>query len=215
MACREWNTEWVAQLYGELDPAESRQLNEHLRSCDDCRQTLERLAQSREWLRSGIPDVPAPPRVLLLPVSGARRPIWAFASGIAAALLVFAAGLYAGLGLPGAPPRGPSEPATASTALPAVDSAMLDRLAELETEVEVLRAASGSRSSGVAGITATELDDRLAGLERRFQTERVRDVEFLLGEINATEWRAANWVDENREALRLVALRNDPRLSER
>lgn len=208
MACKEWNDGWVARLYDELDPAESRSLDEHLVSCDDCRETLEQLEQSRELIRSAIPDVPGSPRVLMLQGTTLRRPVWAFAAGIAAALLVFAAGLYAGLRLPGDPPVDLAATATENPL-------MLTRLERLEGEIAGLRAAAAADPAGATAITPKELDDRLAALERGLQSERVRDVEFLLDEIRATEWRAAHWVDENREALRLVALRNDPRLSER
>ena len=40
-------------------------------------------------------------------------------------------------------------------------------------------------------------------------------MEFLIGEMNAVEFRAAQWVDETREGVRLVAMQNDPNLSQR
>jgi hypothetical protein len=57
-----------------------------------------------------------------------------------------------------------------------------------------------------ASVTPDQLDTGLRNLERRLHADRARDVEFLLGEISATEWRAGKWVDDTRQMMRDVAL---------
>ena len=99
MPCEHWKDEWVARLYDELSPDEERELAAHLERCGACRRTLDELAASRSWLEQCAPAVPPTPRVVVLRDRRPRRTAWAFAAGAAAAVVVFALGIWA------APPR--------------------------------------------------------------------------------------------------------------
>ena len=112
MTCKHWNDDWVAHLYCELEPAELVRLEAHLADCTECRATLDALSGSRRALQEAAPSVPAAPRLVVLQPRRLWRPAWAFAAGMACALLLFAAGLWAAPWV-----IGPSADATPSPAL--------------------------------------------------------------------------------------------------
>ena len=66
-----------------------------------------------------------------------------------------------------------------------------------------------------SSVSPSEVDRRVESLSQRYEAQRASDMRYLLGEITATEVRASTWVDETRNALRFVALNNDPRFTER
>ena len=66
-----------------------------------------------------------------------------------------------------------------------------------------------------AMVSRDQFEDGLRRLEERVNYDRVRDMEFLMGEMTAVEWRAGKWVDETREAVQLAFLQSDPRFNER
>jgi hypothetical protein len=218
MTCKRWNDEWVAKLYDELDPEEAQRLAGHLDECDECRQTLDELDQSRQMLQASSPYVPASPRVIVLRPSGIR-PLWAFASGLAAALLVFAVGLWMAQGMIPSPATPDEAAQQARLATEAEARAALESRVDL-LEQALTRSDDSSRQlppsdTLQAMITRDEFEHGLQSLKRKVDVSRARDMEFVLGEMTAVEWRAGKWVDETREAVRLVALQQDPRLSER
>jgi anti-sigma factor RsiW len=219
MPCNEWNEHWVAKLYDELEPEEERQLTRHLESCGECRRALDELQHSRELLQASSPYVPASPRVVVLRPSGLRQPLWAFAAGLAAALLVFVVGLgvgYAAL---------TGEPSDAVPQLQAQLASDAEARSALEARIDSLEAQLIQQASAATETTPPEamqamvsrdqFEDGLRQLEQRVNYERVRDMEFLLGEMTAVEWRAGKWVDETREAVQLAFLQSDPRFNER
>ena len=217
MSCPQWNEQWVAKLYDELEPAEERRLEEHLAICESCRGTLDGLARSRVLLREGMGAIPAAPRAIVL---RSGRPAWAFASGLAAALVVFGLGAWAGAGVLGQPPReratvqsGPAAEETPRVALEQRIRTLEAQLAELESATSAARTEPVQPAAEC--VTREQLAADLGKLEQRFKYERLGDVEYLLGEMKSVERRAADWVDETREAVRLVALTSDPRLNER
>jgi predicted anti-sigma-YlaC factor YlaD len=59
MACERWREMLSAQLDGEDDPADRPLVDEHLASCADCRQWLDRAATVNRLTRTGV-AVPAP-----------------------------------------------------------------------------------------------------------------------------------------------------------
>lgn len=194
MACNDWNDQWVARLYDELDPKEDRRAQSHLDACAECRETLDALAGTRQLLRASVAATPpAQPRVIVLGSPRLAQTGWAFAAGLAAAALVFAVALYA-------------LPRTMSPdAAPQGVAALERRLAELEL---------ASRSPA-AGLTREQLDEELARWARRVDVGRAQDVEFLLGEISAVERRTGNYINNNSETLLRVALAsNHPGLSQ-
>ncbi len=220
MPCNEWNEQWVAKLYAELDPEEDRLLTRHLESCEECRHALDELGQSRELLQASSPYVPASPKVVVLRPSGLRQPVWAFASGLAAALLVFAVGLGVGYNALSAAP---------SDELPQLQARIVsdaEARSALEARIDALEAQLVQQASATpvettppeamqAMVSQDQLDDGLRRLEERVNYDRVRDMEFLMGEMTAVEWRAGKWVDETREAVQLAFLQSDPRFNER
>ena len=96
VSCKHWKNDWVAHMYGELEPAEERELARHLVICTACRETLDGLETSRQLLQDGAPHVPAAPRVVVLQPRWSWSPIRSFAAGVACAILVFGLGLFAG-----------------------------------------------------------------------------------------------------------------------
>ena len=180
-------------------------MTRHLESCEDCRRAIDELGQSREMLKASSPYVPASPRVVVLRPSGLRQPLWAFASGLAAALLVFAVGLGVGYqALSGEP----------NDEVPQLE-ARIDAL-----EAQLIQQATSAKETAPpetlqAAVTRDQFEDGLRRLEQRVNFERARDMEFLLGEMTAVEWRAGKWVDETREAVQLAFLQSDPRFNER
>jgi hypothetical protein len=218
MSCSAWNERWVARHYGELDPEDERLLEEHLAGCESCRSTLEDLGRARSLLREGMPSIPAAPRTVVLRTSRWSQPVWAFAGGLAAALVVFALGAWAGLTVLGGSERAVvSEPGTRAGGEAASPAAIERRIVSLEAELARLSARPEPEPAVPAGscVTPEQLEAGLSRLEQQVRYDRFGDVEYLLGEMQAVERRAAGWVDETREAVRLVALSSDPRLSER
>lgn len=217
MSCRQWNEQWVAKLYDELEPAEERRLEEHLATCESCRGTLDDLATSRLLLREGMAAIPSAPRAIVLRPG---RPVWAFASGLAAALLLFALGAWAGAGVLGDAFEERADRGAGPTADETVRLALERRIVTLEAQLAELATAATETPTepapaAVDCVTREELAADLGQIEQRFKYERLGDVEYLMGEMKSIERRAAGWVDETREAVRLVALTGDPRLNER
>jgi len=220
MPCNEWNEQWVAKLYDELDPEEDRLLTRHLESCEECRHTLDELGQSRELLQASSPYVPASPKVVVLRPRGLRQPLWAFASGLAAALLVFAVGLGVGYKALSAAP---------SDEIPQLQARIVsdaEARSALEARIDALEAQLVQQASATpvettppeamqAMVSRDQFEDGLRRLEERVNYDRVRDMEFLMGEMTAVEWRAGKWVDETREAVQLAFMQSDPRFNER
>jgi hypothetical protein len=214
MPCNNWKDEWVAHLYEELDPGEESRLAEHLASCGECRLTMEELAASREFLREASPQVPATPRVVVLKPRGFLRPMWAYAAGMASALLLFGVGLLAGYKLPGIA-GGETELAPAAAAVrtnPAVQAQLDSILARLS---HIEQASSRPAAPVPAYLTRQQLEEAMNSQQRLIDAKRARDFEFLLREITATELRTGSYIDETREALRFVAMQSDPRFTER
>lgn len=228
MSCKHWKEEWVAHLYGELDPAEQESLERHLGDCADCARRLEELSSSRQLLREACPQVPATPSVVVLQPRRLARPVWSFAAGAACAMLLFAVGLMTGYRLPGAATSEPpalaasrpvefTSPPAAQPAALAEDSvqARLEPLLRRIDTLEAGLAACASDPSEEIWLTREQFDDEIGRLERRADLKRTRDFEFLLGEITATEARTGSYLNQTREALQMVAMRSDPRFTER
>jgi anti-sigma factor RsiW len=218
MSCNEWNEQWVARLYGELDAGEERRLDQHVAGCAACARKLEELERARVLLREGTPAIPPAPRAVVLRSSTWRHPAWGFAAGLAAALVVFAAGVFAGVTTLGRPVAEVGETRAAEDA--SQRAALEQRVVSLEAELVRLASAREARpttlpASAESCASPADLAAGLAKLEERVRYDRQIDVEYLLGEMQSVERRAAGWVDETREAVRLVALSSDPRLNER
>ena len=192
MACKQWNDDWVAHLYGELEPHETTRLTEHLERCASCAETLQQLSSTREVLHQCAPAVPSAPRVVVLRPRPAWRPVWAFAAGLACALLVFAIGLNL------LPAGGTAD-----------QQAQLARLEQRLQQIEQLSPVSQNV------LTRQEFEAGLTRLAQRGEVDRARDFEFLLTEISAVEYRNGSRINTNREALRYAMLASRPEVSEK
>jgi hypothetical protein len=227
MPCEQWNHEWIAHLYGELDPDAQRRLDEHREGCAECRATLDELAASSRLLREAAPAVPFAPRVVVLRPGVTRQPLWTFAAGAACALLLIAAGVFAGTQLGrGSTPESVArieqspEPTVAERTVSRAEFEQVIQAQQrsFETrlvELEARYATEASADTAPPTLTRGDLEDELTRLERWVEVKRAADFEFLLEEIAATEVRTATWIGENREALNYFALKTDPRVSER
>jgi hypothetical protein len=221
MACTRWTDEWVAQLYDELDPVAARECSAHLAACDDCRRTMDGLAATRRILHEEpLPAaLPAPaPRVLVLRPRRAWTVPWALAAGAACALTAFGVGLWS------APRLGPAPAGTHPPAVEATVDALsreVERLrrsqSDFEARVASLEAspASGGEVVPAARLTREQLASELERVEARLAEERERDLEAVLHSLTAAERRTGTWMDETRQALQVLALRQDPRFRER
>jgi anti-sigma factor RsiW len=193
MACKEWNDQWVARLYDELDADESRRADQHLASCAECREAMEGLAGASQLLRESAPETPVAPRLVVLQPRRFQQPAWAFVAGLAtAAVLVLAALSIAPR--PAGELTGPTTQAAASSDVAALNA----RLTELERSVESNR---------------QQVDVEMARWARRVDVERAGDVDFLLNEISAVERRTGNYINNNREHILQATLNtNNPGL---
>jgi hypothetical protein len=212
MACEHWKTDWVARVYDELDAEELRGMDAHLERCADCRATLDRLVSSRRLLHEASPRVPASPGVVVLEPRSSLPALWSFAAGAACALIVFGAAVALGPRLVRAPVEA-SGPPTLPAAVPG-DQA----LRELREDVRAFEARLALLESPREGrdgvLTEAQLQATLEQLERRFDRARSQDLDYLMRSITASEMRTGQWLDQTHDALNLLALRQDPRVSE-
>jgi len=218
MSCKHWNNDWIAHCYGELHAEGERELSRHLEGCSSCRATLEQLDVSRHLLRAGAPELPDAPRVVVLRSAPGRHPVWAFAGGIAAALLLLLAGALAAPGLGIA-----TVPAAHDATAPAVDTVSQ---AEFRMAIEATERRFEEQLAELRGNAAADPDllrvnvnrellmETLADFEDRLASRRANDYEFLMHEIGAAELRTGYRIDNTRQALQFVALASNPRLSE-
>jgi len=203
MACEGWNERLVERLYGEIDPSDEIALDAHLAECRDCRETLERLESARRILSDCPPRVPAVPRVVVL--GGASRPrrTLAFAAGFLAAALLAGGGWAAGRYFE--TPAPPSGNAIVESAPPPLDEDAI--AARVLARIE-------SRNAPEA-VTPEVLEAAFDRYDRQVNRKRAADVEYLLGEIAASEHRVGTSIGRTNQALQYVALKSDPRVVQR
>jgi len=190
MPCKQWNEEWVAHLYGEVTDEEKRTIERHLAECPACRSTMQELATSRLALAESASPVPRAPRVVVLRPRRAWSPYWAFATGVAAAALVFFFGTL--FGSPGA-------------------RSLESRIAQLEAAP----AATPARHDEDQIMTRAQFDEEMQRISLRQRRERAQELDYLVRYLNASEQRTGTFMDQTQEALTYLALRGDPRVSER
>lgn len=203
MACQEWTERVVGRLYGELDPSEDAVLDAHLAACPRCRESLERLDGARRILAEFPPDVPAMPRVVVLGGPSRSRRALAFAAGFLVAALLAGGGWTAGR-LTSSPTVEPAEPIAAAPAVAVDEDEIATRvLSRLETR------------DAPEPLTREALEAALDRYDRQVNRRRAADVEYLLGEIAASERRMGTSLGRTNQALQYVALKSDPRIVQR
>lgn len=229
MSCEPFKPALVAHLYDEIDDSERAALIEHLAGCEACRREVEELAAARERIRSADLDVPAAPRLLVLSPRPRARLALAFAAGIASALLLGAAAgvvgyRFGGTGIAVAGPTGSSvEPVSAGSdeaIRREVDRRWSAMEAQLKARVDGTRPAAlpsqavPARTDAVP-VTREQLETALSRFERRINASRASDIDYVLNQIAASEQRTGFRIGETRQALRYVALANNPALTEK
>jgi hypothetical protein len=191
----------VAYLYDECEPGERELIAAHVTRCVTCASEIETLGATRRTLAAWRPpDVElgfqitraqdaAPARVLTPNIAWWRAPLPAWAQ-VAAAVVIFAAGVSIGLARNTAPdqtsPReaGLIPTATTATAVSRQELAQLEQ--RLKTEMAQMRTVSAAPASARAS------DDQQA---------LMKEVRALIDQSNA---------EQNRDfTLRLVDLAND------
>lgn len=190
MPCNEWRDDWIAQLYDELPAEEQRTFDEHLANCAACRETMRELDESRRILADSSPPIPELPRVLVLRPNRARHAVWSFALGATAAMLIFF--LWTFLFSP--------------------DTELLEnRIAQLEATP----VATPVEHHDGEILTRAQFDEEMLKIAKRHQRQRAEDLDYLVRYLTASEQRNGAFMDRTQEALAYLALRGDPRLSER
>ena len=216
MSCDRWNEQLVAALYDELNEAERNELDLHLAGCADCRREMDELAGARDSLRLAEPHVPYSPRVVVLESPRRRiRSWWSFAAGFACASLLLCAGLVAGWQM--AQPGGdrtviPYDQVGPDASVPAGFVTREELTAAMTAQEQRLQ--SIYRDGNGEVVSPGDLDTRLSRLENGINQQRRNDLRFVLQEILASELRAGSAIDETQQAVRYLAVANQPGLSE-
>ncbi|HEX6853400.1 MAG TPA: zf-HC2 domain-containing protein [Candidatus Polarisedimenticolaceae bacterium] len=205
MACELFQSRLVALVYDDVSAEDRACVQAHLAGCASCSATLERLAATRALLADAAPEVPVAPRIVV--VTPRRTvPSWAaFAAGLLAAALVGGVGYVAGSA------GRPDEVAQGATPPAGIDAEQARAL--VRQEIEALEASS-RKSLVPDAVTRDVLRTELAGLERRINSGRADDVGYVLDQIAASETRSRQRIGDTQQALRYVALANNPGLGE-
>lgn len=225
MSCERWKPLLVARLYDEIDDADRVTLDEHLAGCAACRGEMEDLGEARERIHRADLDVPAAPRLLVLAPRPRARLAFAFAAGMACALLLGTVAGVAGYRLGGArvaaAPSAPAQTVAASND-EATRREVDRRWSVLEAELRAKAAktppvvpASAPVRADAYPVTREQLDTALSRFERRINASRASDIDYVLNQIAASEERTGFRIGETRQALRYVALANNPALTEK
>jgi putative zinc finger protein len=214
MSCDKWQEAIVGRLYGEIDPAEDRALESHLESCVACRGALDDLGRLTVVLRENEPAVDRPPRVVVLRDTRRFRPALLAASLVGAALLAgVGAGAGYAVGRQGAPAASPVTVADTQATEALVQKEVDRRLAAFAASLKTEPAKSPELLA--SGVTRDELDAALAKFERRMDNKNAEALDYLAGQIEASENRTGARIGQTNQALRYVALASNPNVTER
>jgi len=215
MTCTTWHDSLTGRLYGEIGAEEDAALTAHLETCASCRETLNEFQSVRALLREDQGDTPRIPRVVVLHHRSRFRPALLAASLLGAAVLAGAgAGAGYALGL-GHSPK-PAAIASATAVTPGVSTEELVRR-EVDRRLAALqesRAIAATEPSGERPVNASDLRAEFAKLERRLNGARATDLDYVLDQIAASEFRVGTRLGKTNQALRTVALANTPYVDE-
>jgi len=209
MACNEWKERLLDKLYGEIEEGSGAELDRHLIACEACRLELDALAQTRRTLSEASPAVPEPSGVIVLGHPGMQETAgwWRrsggfrmFAAGFAAATLLLAAGIVAGI----AWSSGGEIPIGSHPDLKA-EIDLVDQL-QLDEALDARDARIMNMIDQRSGQVQTSLTEFSSALEAR----RKEDLRLVLGELITTEMWTGKAIHENRESLRHLTLAGQP-----
>jgi hypothetical protein len=212
MSCANWKSSLIGRLYGEIEADDAAALTVHLETCADCRETLEEFGRVRTALRDEAQEASAAPRVVILR-DRPRLRFAALAASVLGAALLAGAGAGAGyaLGLGAAP-------ATATTAVAAAPNGATEEFVrrEVDRRLAALRDPSGAAAgkTGKDSVSSPELRAELAKLEKKINGQRAADLDYVLDQIGASEFRTGTRIGKTNEALRTVALASNPYVNE-
>jgi hypothetical protein len=211
------------RLYGEIGADADAALTAHLESCANCRETLEEFERVRTLLREDEQELPRVPRVVVLRDRYRFRPALLAASLLGTAVL---AGLGAGAGYAVGVGRAAS-PAAGVARTPEIAGVSTEELVRREvdrrmTALEASRTGASETNSAEAvpasaaqrAVNAAELRAELAKFERRVDGARAADLDYVLDQIAASEFRIGTRLGKTNQALRTVALANTPYVNE-
>jgi anti-sigma factor RsiW len=198
----------IAFVYGECEPVESEAVAAHIAGCPSCAEEIESLRSTRTMLAAWTPPqtslgfriTPASDRSetpVLRPAAWWRQPLPAWAQ-VAAAVLIFAAGMTAG-GAWQQPVSGGSQVATiapspatpvarSADAVPVVSRDELRRLEQRLLAVETTRSQAPVRPATVVADEAAvmrRVETILAESEQRQRTETAQLVEAVARNMSA------------------------------
>jgi anti-sigma factor RsiW len=213
MECAHWNDHLIGRLYGEIAPDDDAALEAHLAACASCRTTLDELARVRSILATEEPSVPRLPRVLVLRPRARFKPA-ALAASILGAAVLAGTGIGAGyaLGARRGETTAPivSVPSTSTAPAPAG----LDEATQRFVRDEVARRLAASEATRPAdrpaGLSPADLQTQFARFERKLNDARAADLDYVLGQIEASEARTGSRIGKTNEAIKNVALASNP-----
>jgi len=220
MACEDRKEALVALLYDELDGDAQRETREHLERCEGCSADFEQMTRARDRLAEASPETPiGSPRVLVLRPAPWRRPLLAFAAGLACAVVLLGAGVAVGARF-----GGPLRPAadgneTVAATRPVAEAELEQLLRQYASRIERLDRENDEVREAVLDpsqrrvLYRDEFDQEIRKLGKVIDLRRATDLDLLLGEIRAAEFRAHDRIGQTQEAVRYVLLASDPRLS--
>jgi Putative zinc-finger len=223
MSCTAWQDSLTERLYGEIGREDDVRLTSHLESCASCRETLDAFQRVRNLMREDEPDVRRVPRVVVLRDRFRFRPALMAASLMGTVVL---AGLGAGAGYalgvgraPGVGTRGDAARIeTAASTEELVRREVGRRLDALrESKMNGADSMSGAASPTPAAehaVNQSELRAEFAKFERRLNGTRAADLDYVLDQIAASEFRVGTRLGKTNQALRSVALANTPYANE-
>jgi anti-sigma factor RsiW len=215
MNCTPWHESLIGRLYGEIGAEEDAALTAHLESCPNCSKTLSDFQSVRALLREDEPDTPRVPRVVVLQPRSRFRPALLAASILGAVVLAGAgagAGYALGLGRS-------ASPASLAAATPVTPAASTEELVRREVDRRLAafqesRPVTAAEPSGERPVRASDLRAEFAKFERRLNTARATDLDYVLDQIAASELRVGTRLGKTNQALRTVALANTPYVDE-
>jgi hypothetical protein len=101
------------------------------------------------------------------------------------------------------------------------DTAATEALVQREVDRRIAALASSLKTEPrpapvpASGITQDELDARFAKFERRMDDKYAEQLDYTLGQIEASETRTGARIGQTNQALRYVALASNPNVTER
>ncbi|HEX4823416.1 MAG TPA: zf-HC2 domain-containing protein [Candidatus Polarisedimenticolaceae bacterium] len=205
MECASFHDHLIGRLYGELAAEDDAALDGHLAGCASCRTTLEEFARVRSILAEDEPAVPRIPRVLVLRPR-ARWRTAALAASIAGAALLTGTGIGAGYAI------GSRRNAPAPVAM-TTPAALDDATQQFVRDEVARRLAAASAAKPVekpAGLSAADVQSQLAKFERKVNDARAADLDYMLGQLEASELRTGSRIGKTNEAIKNVALASNP-----